>query len=292
MRNFQAFWESFPGGDRVSRGLCRRLACHFPGHFSEQLKSPIFFVGFNNGGKSRLVNLLRTDLSASFYPDEGNGEFWFRDFFPWAEAQPDITPIWYDPDAFVAKVLAHRSDNFQLSRAYLGAYQYLMNTPSIVNDSGMLGALVPDMYKAFPDAKFVHVIRDGRVASYLSARREWCNMMRSPAAYQAKGCSLDFQDVLARMIRYWAWTVKRVKSVAEQDANKIFEIRYEDWCEKPEGVYHELVQFVENKTPSQKCLKHLNLKNMNDIVLNDYTERDIETVQRAAGKELKELGYC
>jgi len=256
------------------------------------LKSPIFFVGFNNGGKSRLVNLLRTDLSASFYPDEGNGEFWFRDFFPWAEAQPDITPIWYDPDAFVAKVLAHRSDNFQLSRAYLGAYQYLMNTPSIVNDSGMLGALVPDMYKAFPDAKFVHVIRDGRVASYLSARREWCNMMRSPAAYQAKGCSLDFQDVLARMIRYWAWTVKRVKSVAEQDANKIFEIRYEDWCEKPEGVYHELVQFVENKTPSQKCLKHLNLKNMNDIVLNDYTERDIETVQRAAGKELKELGYC
>jgi len=272
-------------------GLCRRLALYCPEFCSRQLHDPIFVVGFNNGGKSRLVSLLEKELVACTYPDEGNAEFWFRGYFPWAEKRPDFGPIWSDPDKFISKILPMHSDSFMRSRAYLGAYQWLMGTQNIINDSGMLGAISPDMFSSFPNAKFVHVIRDGRVASYLSAKREWCNIMRIPEVYQSRNCPIKFQDVLSKMINYWAWTVNRVQSIKAIAPDKVYEIRYEEWCKDPTQIFHELVSFMGIESKSSTDLSKLNLTNMNQLIHEEFTLQDLTTMSESAGKTLAQLGY-
>jgi len=285
------FWQLMPASDQISQGLCRRMARNFPEYCSKKLQAPVFIVGFNNGGKSTIVRQLINTSSMSLYPYEGNKELWFRGFYPWAEAQPDVGPIWHNPEEFVSAVLATRDDDFLLSRAYLGAYQLLVGGDSIMNDSGMLGALLPEILSVFPDAKFIHVVRDGRVASYLSARREWCNMMRSPANYQKKGCSLDFQDVLGRMINYWSWTEGRINSVAEKVPGQVYKVRYEDWCNSPDEVFSNLREFVSEGDASTASIDAGRIVNMNGYVEREFSEQDVSTFSSVSGPLLREMGY-
>ena len=170
-------------------------------------------IGFNNGGKSTIVRTLRRSFNLCVFPGEGNAELWFPGFFPWIESTPPVGPIWSNPGAFVEAVNQTRSDGFRTARAFLGAYQWLYGGSEILNDSGMLAALLPDIAPMFPDAKFIHVVRDGRVASYLSARQEWTNIMRSVDRYGAYGVGTDFGNVLRRMSQYWAWSLDRVSVV-------------------------------------------------------------------------------
>lgn len=283
-------WSYIPERDRVIEGLCRRMAVFFPEYFEKKLKNPVFFIGFNNSGKSMVISGLKRQNRIVVYPDEGNADMWFDGYFPWMIKQPDVPPIWCNPDQFIGSVLGNREDNYQRSRAQLGAYLWLVGGESIVNDSGMLGGLLPDIINTFENPKIVHFIRDGRVACYLSARREWSNMMRVPDRYQSAGCELEFEFVLEKMAKYWSWTVDRISSLQNKVSSYI-EIRYEDICcdlhEQTRRIesFLDLPEGVVRKGFSQ------NIVNMNSIVLSDITESHIQIVNRSLGRQLSNKGY-
>ena len=290
LKNKRRVWSVIPNQERVALGLCSRLARSNPKYFADKLKNPVFIIGFNNGGKSTLLNALLQQVSFCKYPDEGNAELWFRGFFPWIEAQPKVTPIWYDPELFIKEVINSRDDDFVQTKAYLGAYQWLMGNDGIINDSGMLGALLPDIVSLFPGARFIHIVRDGRVASYLSARKEWSNMMRSPAKYQSVGCDLEFDSVLKRMARYWGWTVNRISTLSVFTDNYL-EIRYEDWCSEPNIVLDRAKSFLGAGDSEVPFEFSQNIINMNPIIFSDLTDRDKDIFKSEIGEELSQKGY-
>lgn len=265
-------------------GLARRLARYAPGLSARQLKNPCFVVGFNNCGKSTLMSIAHRDLGACLYPGEGNGELWFPGFFPWLTVAEGTPPIWHGPEAFIERALEARPDpNFFQARAQLGAYQALCRAPSLVNDSGMLAALLPRIHPHFPDARYLYVKRDGIVSAYLAARREWIIMLRSPGKYMQYQCSLDFEDVLQRTARYWAWAQMQVEQVRQQAPDAVLNLHYEEAFQNLEETLEQLCHFfdLEPRRSLSRIAGEYRYQDMNTVVMADIHPRHRELVQAA-----------
>ena len=272
-------------------GLARRIVRAFPAFWANQLKDPIFVVGFNNSGKSTVVRTLRRNTGILVYPDEGNAELWFRGHFPWILSDKRIGPIWSGPDAFIRQVLEARSDDFLEARAQLGAYQWLNGRKRLLNDSGMLAALAPEIMNRFPDAKFVHFLRDGIVSSYLTARIEWTAIMRSPEKYMRHGLPLDFPSVLTHMARYWAWTVERMDQIARARPGQVLELRYEEWCREPARVIRQILSFLGLEDPGAELQDLTPIRDLTPLILSEISREEWDLLAGALGPTLAAKGY-
>lgn len=236
-------------GPDLALKLSRRLSRFRPTHFQRKLTAPIFVVGFNNSGKSSAVQALSHLDALSVYPGEGNSELWYRGHYPWISSNALVAPIWVSPDEFIRSVKDINGDTFDRARAQLGAYQWLVGARHLLNDSGMLAALGPDISPCFPDAKFIHFIRDGRLASYITARLEWSKIIRSPGKYIEFNCPIRFRDVLRKTAEYWVWTTQRMDFLAETVPGSVLELRYEDWWCKPDLMVSTVADFLDFSPP-------------------------------------------
>ncbi|MGM0767444.1 MAG: sulfotransferase [Pseudomonadota bacterium] len=225
--------------------LARRASRFYPRFFAQKLCEPVFIVGFNNSGKSSAVRALGHLTDLNVYPGEGNAELWFRGHFPWISSSAPVAPIWVAPDEFIRSVKDTNGQTFERARSQLGAYQWLTGGRNLLNDSGMLAALAPDIAQTFPDGKFIHFIRDGRLASYITARLEWSKIIRSPGKYIEFNCPIRFRDVLRKMAQYWVWTIQRMDLLAETLPGSVLELRYEDWWQNPEPMVNAVGDFLQ-----------------------------------------------
>ena len=280
-----------PVRTRITQGLARRFARWLPNVFAARLTAPVFVVGFNNCGKSTAVRQLGRRGDLLVYPDEGNGELWFPGFFPWIDSNLPIGPIWSDQDTFLAAAARARQDNFLHARAQMGAYQLLNQRPMIVNDSGMLAAIAPDILTRFPDARFVHFVRDGRASSYITARLEWSRIIRSPQKYLECGCPIEFSGVLARTASYWAWTMRRMRRVQAKVPDRVLELRYEDWWQKPESAVQQIEFFLELPRLPSANEDHPR-QDLTPLIMTEMTAEELNIVETAAGDALDDMGYA
>lgn len=279
------------GRQQFIESISRRLARNFPDTFATKLKKPVFVVGFNNSAKSTMMSALQKHPEICFYPHEGNNEIWFPGFFPWLQSNAKVDPVWYNPEAFAEAVLYKHSDTFLQARAYLGAYQWLMGGEYILNDSGMLAAILKGVSPAFPGAKYIHVLRDGRVVCYLVARREWNLIMRRPSKYKLHHCELGFQSVLRRVALYWAYTLEQVQAIAAEHPGSVYTISYEAWCSDNHKVIQSVADFIGLSGDLLPKKWKYTIENMNDYVLSEYSSQDMTTVIDAIGPKLNEKGY-
>ena len=75
--------------------------------------------------------------------------------------------------------------------------------------------------KLFPEAKFIHILRDGR-GVFVSA---WHHNVRSKDVNLER---LGFDDFLQITAREWADRVRRAREAGKQLGDRYFEVRYED----------------------------------------------------------------
>ena len=270
-------------------GFARKFGLVHQGYFSRSLKEPVFVVGFNNSGKSTAVQLLG-NLDLSIYPGEGNGELWFRGHFPWISSHAPVPPIWVSPDEFIRSVKDENGHTFERARAQLGAYQWLTGGKNLLNDSGMLAALAPDISLTFPDARFIHFIRDGRLASYITARLEWSRIIRSPAKYIEFNCPIHFRDVLRKMAQYWVWTMQRMDLLAETMPGSVLELRYEDWWQHPAPMVREAAEFLGLSPPDYSVLPGPK-EDLTRHLLQEISEDEHQILDEVLRPTLLKKGY-
>lgn len=276
--------------DQFVLSLARRARLVSQNFFRRNLKNPVFVVGFNNSGKSTAIRILKRVDDLCIYPGEGNSELWFRGHFPWVESSVPVAPIWVAPDEFISSVKDTCGNCFKSSRAQLGAYQWLVGGRNLLNDSGMLASLAPDIAKEFPDAKFVHFIRDGRLAAYITARLEWSRIIRSPGKYIEFYCPLSFSEVLKKMAEYWVWTMKRMDEVSASMPNSVLELRYEDWWSDPEPMVKTVSEFIgvgapknmKGSAPGSDLTNHL---------LSEMSAEEIALLEDIVGPAMRAKGY-
>lgn len=170
--------------------------------------------------------------------------------------------------------------------------------------------LVPFLADTFPDAKFIHIIRDGRDATVSLSRKPWLEEESDPEAsdyplprgpWPRAWVEPDRRDEfrqtndLHRCI--WAWrshvehAINAGRSLSE---DRYVEIRYEAMPTDPEGVAERLVDFIGEDDQSRQALAR-ELSEAHDTSIGQwrkaFTDEDREIVEQEAGDLLAELGY-
>ena len=158
--------------------------------------------------------------------------------------------------------------------------------------------------EAFPDAKFVHVIRDGRAvvnssiaAPYFEGWAGPSNWTRGEldkdqtARWEASGRSFVVLAAIGWENRMRAFT----------DAGRLIgserylEIRYEEFCDSPLEILKQVIAFVglpDADTPEFfKIISRKSFRSQNEKWRQDLTPRQQEDLQRCLQPYLMELGY-
>jgi hypothetical protein len=166
-----------------------------------------------------------------------------------------------------------------------GKDRYGDKTPAYVQHIRVLGDI-------FPEARFVHLIRDGRNVAMSLAEVKW-----GPG------------DLLDGALQWRERVLRGRQAGAEIGAHRYLEVRYERLVADPEAVLREVSEFVElpfseamlrhsetagERIPGRPDGLHARAATAPAAVRDwrgDLSREDLEAVEAAAGDVLEELGY-
>ncbi len=202
--------------------------------------------------------------------------------------------LWQDLTKSVSKRADLLPANLPLpdvsGRSAAGAFNHIMRhlagaegkriwcekTPMYVHHLTLLG-------RAFPEARFIHIIRDGRACA-ASFHRRW-----------------KFNPI--RTVARWKQAVRDGRQQGQSLGDRYLEIRYEAITDEPESAFGELLRFLdlpfENavltsaRTKADPATSHSARIVQNSRKAEDYFDRDTaKHIDSVAGRLLTELGYA
>ena len=94
------------------------------------------------------------------------------------------------------------------------------------------------MGEIFPDARFLHVVRDGRDVACSLVTMNWINPMT--------GRKWDYVQNITNAARYWRDVVTLARQQAEHPAvaGRVLEVRYEALVADTEGALRRVLEFI------------------------------------------------
>jgi hypothetical protein len=200
-----------------------------------------FAVPFVVGSARSGTTLLRLMLDAHpqlaippethFVPDlvrrDRRGELDAARFVDVLEALPRWPDFHVDADALRERVArAGRFDLGEALRAFYALHAERFGKPRWGDKTPPYADCMPDIERLLPEARFVHVIRDGRDVA-VSIRDLWFGPSRPRAIGE-----------------WWVDTIRRARWGA-REVSHYLEVRYEDLVADPEPVLRRICEFVE-----------------------------------------------
>lgn len=146
-----------------------------------------------------------------------------------------------------------------------------------------------------PEARFIHLIRDGRAVAYSLPKVRWWDRHRiwwagcSPQKLVGAG-----EDPLAISARNWVKDIHAVQSgLAGLPVKRVLELRYEELMADPVRQVRRVTDFLGlNFTPRfEAVLRSLDLKQRPAAWKKNWEEGQLETVTREQHSLLRDLGY-
>jgi len=154
----------------------------------------------------------------------------------------------------------------------------------------------------FPDAKFIHVYRDGRAVANSFFQVKWWHGWHGPENWLWGPLSREFQNewedhgksflVLAAI----QWKIlmdafeNAKKTIAE---DQYMEIRYEDFTVDPTRSFEQVLQFCElaDSTRFYKAISAIKLHGQNEKWRKNLTPAQIQLLRESLGDYCKKYGY-
>ena len=156
----------------------------------------------------------------------------------------------------------------------------------------------------FPDARFVHVVRDGRAAVESLMRVEfWREKGGLDAPFWANGLHADAlndweksgRDPVVLAAHQWKKIIETTRDEATASASGChIEVRYEDFVTASDAVINKLSEWdgLEQKASIVNTdIVKTGLSNMNRKYLDVFNHRQIATLNRIMGPMLEQIGY-
>ena len=139
----------------------------------------------------------------------------------------------------------------------------------------------PEVHQLFPDAKFLHIIRDGRDVALSLANLDW----------GAKN------PVLAA--KHWKERVQSAIAFGRNlKMNSYMEMRYENLVQNPEIEFERLIHFIEHEGDRGQIVERFKREIGDKVKRNNFDKwktgmprPQIRAFERMAGDLLKELEY-
>lgn len=237
--------------DYLNRALLRaRQGAHLPAYLlGGELDRPVFVVGAPRSGTSLLYAVLRSSPAFAHWPGEAH-EVWEADYHPTLRGWRSnaLTAADVEPGA-AARI---RRSFFLVA----GSRRRLIDkTPRNALRVSFVDAL-------FPDARYVHLVRDGRenVNSLLNAwRTPRYRTYRLPEPHSIPGVDPQWwkfvlypgwRDDAAGPLevvcaRQWAASNAHAVRDLEPLAPRAVRVRYEDLVDRPEAEVERVVRFLD-----------------------------------------------
>jgi hypothetical protein len=266
---------------RAPRWTSRSLAWRAL-HPRARLVEPIFLVGSPRSGTT-----LTVDLFAQ-HPDVAN----------WSEAGRLWDPIHYhDPEAD-HDWTAEQATAGQIRRLHRWCewYRQSHGKARFVNKHPRNSLRIGYLRRVFPDARFIHVIRDGRavVSSILAQIGSRERRQKRPMGGFAKppGWRALMRDDLAEQTALqWQAIVRAVREQRAALGSAYTEVRYEALCAAPRETYRELFRFAGLRSDDTALAGIPERLEGSESWRKQLAPEQLITIEKAAGDLLRELGY-
>ena len=173
--------------------------------------------------------------------------------------------------------------------------------------------LIDFLYQAFPDAQFIHIVRDGRDAALSHSKKPW---LQAAAAQSGKRESSGYRHgpyarfwVEAERVRefeatsdihrcIWAWR-RHVSTILDhvQDLPKgqYYELRYENLVAQPQKEAQKLLDYLEIQNPVSSHELYQAFAQAKTTSVGGWqrelSAEQLQQVNQEAGTLLKQLGY-
>lgn len=187
-------------------------------------------VGDKRTGLFRVQNLFHRD-QASSVPHEANA-FWIKYFG---------TYNYLTENDFTYQMAAYYRKNVL-------AVQNIWKRPRFINKNLQHCVRVRILGRIFPDAKFIHIIRDGRAVAYsiLNKKGEANPTMFLLSLKKILGDK--YEPERSELFNYgsaWAELVRKAKEAGAFGPDRYYELRYEDLIARPYDEIKRVVEFCE-----------------------------------------------
>jgi hypothetical protein len=188
-------------------------------------------VGDKKSALFRMQSLLHRD-PASYRPHEANA-FWIKYFGTYSYlTESDFTPEMAD-----------------YYRKNVAAVQNLWKRPRFVNKNLQHCVRTRLLGRIFPDAKFIHIIRDGRAVAYSILGKKEFGVKPTMFLVGLKSILGDrYQQDRSELYNYGlAWTelVKKTREAAGFGPDRYYELRYENLITQPDTEIRKVIDFCE-----------------------------------------------
>lgn len=232
--------------EKLSRRLAPTLARGFPGFFAGRVRNPIFVVGCGKSGKSLLCKLLALHPDLAYW-QEAN-EVWDPRGYPWITSARETPPLWADPVAYTERWWRDAQPRREEIQATFGAFQWLCRRSCFLNDTPLNVFRIPYVLDMFPDARFVHMVRDGREVVCWRFPKQHEKIRSDPAPYEEVGLTAASDEILVRLAAFWRETMEEVARQDEtfrlSQTGRLVELTYEELCANTSAVLARACQFA------------------------------------------------
>lgn len=159
------------------------------------------------------------------------------------------------------------------------------------------------LHAIFPEAQFLHIVRDGRAVANSLIQRPWWRGFKGPgewgfgilpAAYEEEWLDSQRDFVVLAGLEWKVLMDGFEQCRAEIPAAQWNELRYEDFVEAPRERLAEVFEIVglEWSSAFEKTFSDFVFtKGKKERYLEDLTERQIESLTKILGAHLSRLGY-
>lgn len=265
---------------------------------SVQASAPIFIIGSQRSGTSFLYRLIQNYLTIGFGRDNGHfvrmrGQLHLygdlekeanltrllNDIVSIPEFSKRFKGMVIDIPAFIASLE---------TRTYAEVVRRWYAEWAVLNDTTRWGGKTPDysiyageLYDLFPDAKFIHIIRDGRDVALSLYKLNWGPKSPLQAA------------------RHWADRAGAAMTFGRQlPADTYMELHYENLVDDPAREFARIVRFLDWEGDQEALIDRFRREITGQVKSGNYAKwkkemsaRHVRTFERHAGTLLQNLGY-
>lgn len=280
--------------ERIYRILAKKIGRIIPKTAAKWVINPIFIIGCARSGTTLLANLLGRHKDIAHF-SEAN-DVWDPFGYPWAESNLKRPPNWLDPYTFNAMWWQDAAKKHtSVIRGTFGAYQRLRRKRYFLNKSPMNTFKIPYILEIFPQARFIHIYRDGRAVIFSYMKKEYEKMRGAAETYKKKGHFYQQEELLEIMAHSWVAHIdeveKQKKESALEENELIHELSYEELCANPQEEMHKIYAFLGLAGDRSNIVSLPVIQNRNYKYRIDLSPAQIEKVGLIMKDALVSKGY-
>jgi hypothetical protein len=174
------------------------------------------------------------------YPTEAN-ELWHPKAYPYRKAMIAVPPILVDPKLFTQRSLENWPNKHgDLIKKVFTCFHLLKgDSKTFVVKSVMISFMISKILDLFPDARFIHVYRNGICVVRSLFEKEWQKYL---------GVVDNKRDFYSHCAEYWNQCITEIDRVSAslslKGRNIMYELGYEELCREPKRQLDRVAAFL------------------------------------------------